>query len=120
MCYESDGLVFFSMEPSILQGAVSSAKAASQRPLEVKPYASDFSQWLQKVIHRYPHEAWTVLSKFPWSSVRASWRSAREYMKAMELLAMDEDRHKGKKIPMPETDMARLISVSLEATTIIG
>jgi hypothetical protein len=119
MCYEFDGLVLFTdMDGNNLDETVAAAKAASRRPLKLKPYPQDFQAWLRAAAQRYPSEDWSTKSRFPWREVLLSRRAVETYLNAL-LAAECEDDDNTKKPPMPETDFAQLVAAELECTTLV-
>jgi len=117
MCYEYDGLVLFTdLDGTGLADAAAAARAASQRPLKIKPYAQSFQDWLRAAALRYPAEDWTLKSKFPWKDVRMAQAGVKQFLSLG--LEVTQDGPKGK-VKMPETDFAKLVSVELECSTIV-
>jgi len=47
-------------------------------PVKVKPYPQNFAQFLETAKKRYPHEDWTVRSRFDWSDVHRALVTTRK------------------------------------------
>ena len=119
MCYEYDGLVLFTdLDGTGLGDAVAAARAVSQRPLKIKPYAQSFQDWLRGAALRYPAEDRTLKSKFPWKDVRLAWKGVQHYLQESHELEVSAGAGR-RNSKMPETDFAKLVSVELECSTMV-
>jgi hypothetical protein len=116
MTPEFDGLVLFTTPDGHgLLEACDRVRAASRRPLSLKPYAKTFEEWLQHARARYPEEDWGLKSKIPWTQLRDAVASMDYYLSP----PVDEN-DKPKKVKLPLTDLARIIAADLEPTTVVS